>query len=186
MNATFEQLLLQIARLAIKEKLVEEVLIDKSDLLKSNPQLDEPGAVFVTLKKNGDLRGCIGSIQPYRSLLDDIIENAVSAAFHDPRFNPLTKDELPDISIEISILSAPEVVEYHSVAELKQKVKRGIDGIVLSNGYHRAVFLPQVWEQLPGFDLFFEHLCKKAGLSTNCLNDFPRIEKFHVTIIEEP
>ena len=182
----YEKTLLQIARDAITEQLTGEILIDRNRLTDQYPELTEPGAVFVTLNKNHQLRGCIGSIEAHRPLIDDIIENAVSAAFRDPRFIPLIKDELPDISVEISILSAPEVVEYNSVTELKQKVKPGTDGIILSNGYHRAVFLPQVWEQLPGFDLFFEHLCKKAGLSGNCLNDFPRIEKFHVTIVEEP
>ena len=186
MNASYEQMLLQIARWAIEEKLSGKSLIDKPGFLKRFPQLDDPGAVFVTLNKNHNLRGCIGSIQPYRSLLDDIIGNALSAAFHDPRFAPLTKKELPETTLEISILSNPEPVEYKSLTELKQKLTPGTDGVILSGGFHRAVFLPQVWEQLPGFDLFFEHLCKKAGLPGNCLSSFPEIEKFNVTIFEEP
>ena len=185
MDTTFEQLLLQIARMAIEEILLGKTLIIKSDFLKRYPQLDESGAVFVTLNKNKNLRGCIGSISPYRSLLDDLIGNAVSAAFHDPRFSPLTKTEWVQITTEISILSTPEPVEYKTIPELKQKLTPGTDGIVLNSGFHRAVFLPQVWEQLPDVDLFFEHLCKKAGLSGNCLTSYPQIEKFQVTIIEE-
>ncbi len=185
MNAYYEQILLQTARQAIEEELLGKSLIDKPGLIKLFPQLDEPGAVFVTLNKNNQLRGCIGSIQPYRSLLDDIIGNAKSAAFHDPRFAPLTEKELPETTLEISILSNPEVVEYKTLKDLKKKLIPGTDGIILSSGAYRAVFLPQVWEQLPGFDLFFEHLCKKAGLPGNCLNNHPHIEKFQVTIIEE-
>ena len=185
MLTSYEKLLLKIARDAIAGQLSGRQIIDREEILSRYPELKQPGAVFVTLNKNHRLRGCIGSIEPYRSLLDDIIGNARSAAFDDPRFNTPEADELDDISIEISILSKPEPVSYHSVEELKTIIRPMVDGVILSQGFNRAVFLPQVWEQLPDFDTFFEHLCKKARLNGNCLYDHPSIERFRVTIIEE-
>ncbi len=186
MLTDFQKTVLNIARNAIREKLTGETMINKKQLLQKVPQLEEPGAVFVTLNKSSRLRGCIGSIQPYRTLLDDIIGNAKSAAFNDPRFDALKPEELNKIKLEVSVLSQPEPVSYQSISELKTLIKPYVDGVVLTNGFNRAVFLPQVWEQLPDFNLFFEHLCKKAGLQGNCLSSFPDIEKFNVTIFEEP
>lgn len=186
MTPDLQKTLLETSRKVILEKFIGKKLINKEALIKEYPALAEPGAVFVTLNKANQLRGCIGSIQAYRSLLDDVIGNAALAAFNDPRFDSLQADELDDISLEISILSKPRKIDYNSINELKTKIKPFIDGVVLSKGYHRAVFLPQVWEQLPNFDIFFEHLCKKAGLSGNCLSNFPVIEIFNVTIIQEP
>ncbi len=185
MDSFLKKLLLQTARNAIREKFTGKVLIDKDRLLKKYPELNNPGAAFVTLNKNNQLRGCIGSIEPYRPLIDDIIDNAKSAAFSDPRFTSPEPEELEEIKLEISILSNPEPVSYKSIDELMTKIQPFTDGVILTSGFHRAVFLPQVWEQLPGFNLFFQHLCKKAGLSDNCLKDYPSIEKFRVTIIEE-
>jgi AmmeMemoRadiSam system protein A len=181
----YEKILLKIARDAIKERLTGKTLIDRDRIIEQYPELTEPGAVFVTLNKNHQLRGCIGSIEAHRPLIDDIIGNARSAAFSDPRFNTLEPDEFENISIEISILSKPEPVFYNSVEELKELIKPYTDGIILTKGFRKAVFLPQVWEQLPDFDSFFEHLCKKARLYSNCLYDHPDISKFNVTIIEE-
>lgn len=180
-----EKVILQIARNAIKEEFIGKSLIDRKKLIDKNPELSEYGAVFVTLNKNNNLRGCIGSIQSYRPLIDDIIGNAKSAAFKDPRFEPVRFEELEDISIEVSVLSNPQPVNYESVEQLKKLIKPLRDGVILSNGVHRAVFLPQVWEQLSGFDTFFKHLCNKAGLQYDCLKMHPNIETFHVKIIEE-
>jgi len=185
MTTGFHKVLLQIARDAIGNKFAYNTIVVIDEVLKKYPELLEPGATFVTLTKNGKLRGCIGSIERYRPLLDDIRGNAVSAAFKDPRFKPLTPDEFDEIKIEISILSEPQPVEYSSVEALKKAIKPFTDGIILSKGYHRAVFLPQVWEKVSGFEEFFEHLCQKAGLPKQCIYDLPAIEKFTVTIIEE-
>jgi AmmeMemoRadiSam system protein A len=185
MYTNYETCLLKIARDAIQEKYTGQSLIDTSEIFKQYPDLTEPGAVFITITKDNQLRGCIGSIQRYRSLLDDIRENSKSAAFKDPRFSPLEPDELNEIKIEISILSASQPLNYQSVEELKTKIKPATDGIILTKDYHKAVFLPQVWEKLSRFDEFFESLCKKAGLSSNCLTDKPQIELFTVTTISE-
>ena len=180
-----EKLILKAARNAIKEEFTGKSLIDRKVLADKNPELSEYGAAFVTLTKDNKLRGCIGSIESYRPLIDDIIGNAKSAAFNDPRFEPVRFEELEDISIEVSILSTPQPVNYESIEQLKKLIKPLIDGVILSKGIHRAVFLPQVWEQLNDFDTFFKHLCNKAGLQNDCLKMHPHIEIFRVTIIEE-
>ena len=180
-----ESVMLQIARDAIKEQFSGRKLIDRDQLIREYPRLGEPCAVFVTLNERHQLRGCIGSIEAHRPLIDDIIHNAKAAAFSDSRFLPVSADELDEISIEISLLSKPEYVPYETVEELKRKLRPGIDGVILRKGLYRAVFLPQVWEQLPDFYRFFEHLCKKAGLTSGCLNLHPDVFRFQVKTIEE-
>jgi len=180
-----EKLILKATRNAIREKFTGKSLIYSKMLTDKYPELLEYGAAFVTLTKDNQLRGCIGSIESYRPLINDIIGNAKSAAFNDPRFEPLRFEELEDISIEVSILSKPQSVNYESIEKLKKLIKPLRDGVILSKGIHRAVFLPQVWEQLPDFSTFFKHLCKKAGLQNDCLKMHPHIETFCVTIIEE-
>ena len=127
--------------------------------------LQSPGAAFVTLHtRSGALRGCIGSLQARRSLVEDVCNNALAAAFEDPRFPSLTARELPDIVIEISVLSAPQPLAYVGSDDLLQKLRPRIDGVVLESGWHRATFLPQVWDQLPTPVEFLRNLCYKAGL----------------------
>src|SRR3989338_11221433 len=104
----------------------------------------EKSATFVTLYKNGRLRGCIGSLIAARPLYQDVILNAVNAAFFDPRFNPVAKDELSSLCIEISILSKPRKLEYVNNADLLRKLKTSY-GIIIKKGYSTATFLPQVW-----------------------------------------
>lgn len=176
---------LKIARKAIEEQLYNRELIDRDELLGDYPELAEPGATFVTLTLHGALRGCIGSLAPHRLLIDDIIDNARSAAFRDPRFMPLTLSELDEIVVEVSLLSAPQSFSYSSVADLKAKVRPGVDGVVLNLMGRRATFLPQVWEELPTFESFFSHLCQKAGLRGNCLEEHPQIELYRVEKIKE-
>lgn len=130
-----------------------------------DPRLAERGATFVTLKRNGDLRGCIGSVRAQRSLGEDVVLNAVGAAMRDPRFPPLTRDELGKVSIEVSLLSSPEFVEFSGEDELAEKLRPGIDGVLLFSGCRSATFLPQVWEQLPEPRMFLAALKQKAGLA---------------------
>jgi len=128
--------------------------------------LEAPAAAFVTLHtRSGDLRGCIGSLMARRSLIEDVRSNALAAAFEDPRFPRLTADELPGIVIEVSVLTAPEPLAYADAQELVHKLTPNIDGVILEQGWHRATFLPQVWDQLPMPEEFLNHLCYKAGLS---------------------
>jgi AmmeMemoRadiSam system protein A len=185
MLSAFDKVILDIAKKAIIEQFTGEKLINKEELIKKYPALNEPGAVFVTLNKNKQLRGCIGSIEAHRTLIDDIIHNARAAAFGDPRFNSLEPDEWPEVTVEVSLLSKPEPVYYDSIEDLEEKIEPYKDGIVLVKGYNRAVFLPQVWEQLPDFHLFFKHLCRKAGMQDDCLWSYPDIYKFRVKIIED-
>ncbi len=120
---------------------------------------------FVTLTMNGSLRGCIGYIDPIMPLYKAVIENARNAAIMDPRFSPVTKKEIPSITIEISALTIPKELTYKDPDDLIRKLKPQIDGVILQKGYCQSTFLPQVWEQLPDKIQFLEHLSMKAGLS---------------------
>jgi AmmeMemoRadiSam system protein A len=158
------QYLLRLARESIARHLrgEGEVSVDLDTLPGS---LARDGACFVTLTKHGELRGCIGSLEPRRPLVSDVCENAVSAAIHDPRFPPVRLGELKDLHIEISVLSPPRPLAYEDGDDLGAKLRPGVDGVVIERGWHRATFLPQVWEKLPDPRQFLEHLCLKAHLS---------------------
>ncbi len=181
-----KEILLEIARKAIEVEFNNRH-IDKEYLLKKYPELKEKRAVFVTLnKKDGNLRGCIGSLIAHRTLLDDIISNAKSASFSDPRFPPLKKEELKDITVEVSLLSPYKRLQYKDIDDLKSKIRPKIDGVILKLGTHQATFLPQVWEDIPDFNSFFAHLCQKAGVSPyGCLEKHPDIFIYQVDKIEE-
>ena len=129
--------------------------------------LKERGACFVTLTYQGYLRGCVGALEPYQSLAEDVREHSVAAAFQDYRFPPVQANELKDIKIEISYLTRPEILNYGTPDELPKILRPNIDGVVLRDGMHRATFLPQVWEKIPDPEEFLEHLCMKMGLSAN-------------------
>jgi hypothetical protein len=178
------KLLLDIARIAILGEFDSSIKINVNELLQKYPVLQELRATFVTLTINGRLRGCIGSLIAHRTLLDDLIHNAKSAAFGDPRFPPLSKEEFSLVGIEISLLSTPVEVHYTDKNDLKTKIQKGLDGVILKSGYHQATFLPQVWDSLSEFDDFFGALCQKAGLSSNCLESRPTIYKYNVEKIK--
>lgn len=127
--------------------------------------LDRKQGVFVTLHQQGKLRGCIGNIEPVKTLGAGVRENALHAAFQDSRFSPLTQDELDAVDIEISILTVPVKMAYKTPQELVSKLVPGVDGVILEKNHHRATFLPQVWEQLPTPQAFLSQLCIKAGLA---------------------
>lgn len=127
----------------------------------------DPGASFVTLTIHGQLRGCIGSLEAHQSLVVDVQEHAVHAALEDYRFPPLSEKEIDQVEIEISRLTAPEKVTYQKPEELPQLLKKGIDGVILKDGFRRSTFLPQVWEQLPDPEEFLSHLCAKMGAPAN-------------------
>ena len=180
-----DSILLRIAKSAIVDKLDDSYYFDWKKLLDRHPFLNRYGAAFVTLKYNGELRGCIGSITAHRTLLDDIVSNAVSAAFNDPRFQPLHVDEFSHLNIEVSVLSEPTILEYTDFDDLCQKVQPNIDGLILKHqGYH-GTFLPQVWQQLPTPKLFLEHLSMKAGADMSIYAQHPTIYRYGVDAIEE-
>jgi len=176
------EILIGLAKAAILVALNQAEDFDLQKALETYPQLKENGASFVTLNTgpNEQLRGCIGSLQAYQPLYKDIISNAQSAALRDPRFKPLTLEELQKIKIEISILTEPQVLSYTDIDDLKSKIRSPEDGVVLKLNGRQATYLPQVWEQLPRFDDFFASLCQKAGLSTDCLSQHPEISIYHV------
>ena len=125
--------------------------------------LKQKGASFVTLTIEGDLRGCIGTLEAFQPLYLDVQDHAVQAALEDYRFPPVTEDELPLISIEISHLTPPVPLAYHNPADLLKILKPNSDGVILKDGFRRATFLPQVWDQLPEAGMFLSHLCQKMG-----------------------
>ncbi|WP_319557648.1 AmmeMemoRadiSam system protein A [Thiomicrorhabdus sp.] len=127
--------------------------------------LKEDGASFVTLDKAGQLRGCIGSLEAVRPLAEDVFRNAFSAAFHDPRFSPLEAHETGQIKIEISTLSVPQAIEgCDNKQTLLQQLRPFEDGLILTDGFKRATFLPSVWEQLPEKNEFVDYLMRKGGM----------------------
>ncbi|ADW16460.1 AMMECR1 domain protein [Desulfobulbus propionicus DSM 2032] len=131
-----------------------------------DPALQERRGVFVTLHKRGDLRGCIGSLAAAESIVDGTRRNALNAAFHDYRFEPLTTAELPALHVEVSVLTEPQPLAYENADDLLRLLRPGVDGVILQGpGGASATFLPQVWQQLPAPDQFLGHLCRKAGLA---------------------
>lgn len=155
--------LLAIARASLWQA-VREGSAAWVELANVSPGLRQPAAAFVTLTKHGELRGCIGSLQAYRPLAEDVAANAVASALRDPRFPPVLPRELPDIKIEISVLSEPVDFPVTDEADLLQKLQPGVHGLIIEDGPHRATFLPAVWEQLPDPRDFIAHLKHKAGL----------------------
>lgn len=133
------------------------------DLETLSTVLREPGASFVTLTIKGNLRGCIGSLEAHQSLAVDVREHAFQAAFEDYRFPPLSERELPETTIEISRLTKPVELVYDDPTDLPRLLQPGRDGVILQDGFRRATFLPQVWEQLPDIEAFLSHLCAKMG-----------------------
>ena len=127
--------------------------------------LNEKRGCFVTLTVNGALRGCIGYIDPIEPLYKAVVENARNAALHDPRFSPVTPEELDKIRIEISVLTVPQDLPYRDSTDLLRKLRPQIDGVILQKGPYKSTFLPQVWEQLPDKIQFLQHLAKKAGMA---------------------
>jgi len=152
-------------------KTIAERLSGKTETLDETQNLaaifNEKRGTFVTLTSHGNLRGCIGHIIPQESLIEGIRENAINAAFRDPRFSPLTQNEWKDVHIEISILTEPEPLSYTDGKDLLRKLRPGVDGVIIKKGFHQSTFLPQVWEQLPDKRAFLNHLCLKAGLDGN-------------------
>ncbi len=142
------------------------------------PWLHELGAVFVTLKNRGDLRGCVGSLFANRPLIEDVRDNAVAAALRDTRFPPVEGRELDDLEVEVTELSAPVPMSFTSEADALAQLQPGVDGVVLRWGARRATFLPQVWDSLPEPRDFLAHLKRKAGLAEDFWDDAVELERY--------
>lgn len=179
-----DKVLLRIAKSSILSQFDSSCKIDKVNLLHDYPYLTKNGAAFVTLHYEYNLRGCIGSIIAHQSLLDDIISNARSAAFRDPRFQPLSKSELQHIKLEVSVLSEPKLLEYENYKDLLAKVEPKLDGLILKHERFQGTFLPQVWEELTSPQDFLEHLSYKAGANPSIYEQHPTIYRYRVEAIE--
>ena len=155
--------LISLARKTIEAKLFNKDLSEDKKSI-TEKYLEKRGT-FVTLTINNNLRGCIGHIIPQESLIEGVRINAINAAFEDPRFTPLSKSEWDKVKVEISILTEPELLEYSGSDDLLNKLRPGIDGVILKKGFAQSTFLPQVWDQLPDKAEFLTHLCMKAGMS---------------------
>lgn len=177
LNKADKIVLLELARSIIASAIDSSVKVKRPEIVSS--ALSEKQGCFVTLHKKGMLRGCIGTIEPSKNLISHVEENVLNAGFRDPRFPPLTMDELEEVDIEISILSKPRILEYESPEALKNKLEPGIHGVILSKGWCSATFLPQVWEQLPDKEDFLGHLCQKAGMSGSCWKDKDTVIKVY-------
>lgn len=143
--------------------------------------LDQPGASFVTLTRQGDLRGCIGSLEAHRPLGLDVRENALAAAFRDPRFAPLAVEEFEHTRVEVSLLTPAMAISFRDEADFLAQLRPGVDGIVFQYGRHRSTFLPQVWESLPEPAQFMQQLKRKAGLPPNFWHEAVSIARYEVT-----
>jgi AmmeMemoRadiSam system protein A len=179
-----QQILLRTARQAMEYRVRHEKIppVDEAAL---PPHLREKGASFVTLTIRGELRGCIGTLEPRQPLIQDVREHAIAAALEDPRFPPVEEDELSRIQIEVSRLTHPLLLQYTDAADLLSKIRPLVDGVILRDGFRRATFLPQVWEKIPDCAQFLNHLCWKLGVEENAWRKRPlevityQVEEFH-------
>jgi AmmeMemoRadiSam system protein A len=175
--------LLCLARQALQEVVCGN-LLPPLDLNCLPARLQAPGASFVTLTRMSQLRGCIGALEPYLPLAEDVREHTAGAALQDYRFPPVIPTELPEIKIEISRLTLPQPLEYTSPDDLLRLLRPEIDGVIVRDGFMRATFLPQVWQKLPDPAQFLGHLCQKMGVSPNLWRSKPltvqvyQVEKF--------
>ncbi len=176
--------LLEIARQSIRWGLShgQEPRIDDAQC---TGVLGETLASFVTLTRDGALRGCIGSLRASRPLARDVAHAAFEAAFHDPRFAPLPESELATTTIEISVLSVPERLAINSERELLECLVPHQDGLILEEPGHNATFLPKVWEQLPEPKTFLAHLKRKAGLPVDYWSETIRAYRYRTISFAE-
>ena len=177
LSAAHKTLLHDIARDSIGHGLQKgEPLLPASENYAS--VLTENRATFVTLNKQGQLRGCIGSLQARRPLIEDVAHNAFAAAFHDTRFSPLQADELPAVDIHIALLGTAETIQADSEQALLRQLRPGIDGLILEEQGRRATFLPAVWESLQDKQTFVQQLKMKAGLPADYWSDSIRFQRY--------
>ncbi|NOX09058.1 MAG: AmmeMemoRadiSam system protein A [Gammaproteobacteria bacterium] len=142
-------------------------------------------ASFVTLQIHQQLRGCIGTLEAYQPLIKDVSNHAYAAAFQDPRFSALSKEEETQIHIDISVLTPAELLTFNSEVDLIQQIRSGQDGLILEEGAYKGTFLPSVWESLPQTDIFLRHLKQKAGLSPDYWSNTLRVYRYQTIMIEE-
>ncbi len=179
----FTDYIFETCKASIKHGLgYKEMTVDDLDNI---PEVfNEYGACFVTLKINGQLRGCIGSIVAHRTLIEDIISNSYNAAFSDPRFKPLEQEEFEHIKIAVSLLSTPTKMDFKNEDDFMSQIVQAVDGIIIRDGNHQAVYLPSVWEDLPDKYEFISSLKMKAGLPPDYFSETFEAYKYHVIYVE--
>lgn len=187
-NSDERELLLRIARDTIVSSCAEAKFVHSEDLIRhaqTNEKLAEIRNSFVTLTKNGGLRGCIGSHHARYPLPSDVARNAFSSAFHDPRFPAITADELTAVIIEIAVLSPQEAIPVNSEAELLSELRPHVDGLTIEDGEHRATFLPKVWENLQDQHKFLAALKSKAGMRPDYWSPNVKAYRYHAESFSE-
>jgi AmmeMemoRadiSam system protein A len=177
MDTEAGRILIALARAAIARRLGMPATLPAANA----DWLRAPGATFITLMRNGQLRGCIGTLEAHRPLADDVIANAAAAAVSDPRFEPLTPDELADTEVEVSLLSPAEPLPAGDETATLARLRPGIDGVIFEYGRHRSTFLPQVWAQMADAAEFMAQLKYKAGLPPDFWSDDIRLARYTVS-----
>lgn len=183
-NENDKKFLLNLARKTLESYLSKGTKPD-IDEIEISENLKKKQGCFVTLEKNNQLRGCIGHILPQVPLYDCVIENAINAALHDPRFTEVKYDELKDIKIEISVLSLPKILQYSSDEDLLKKLTPYEDGVILKFGSRQSTYLPQVWEQIPDKKIFLSSLCQKAGMPEDCWKKGAEVYTYRAEVFSE-
>ncbi|MBV8537123.1 MAG: AmmeMemoRadiSam system protein A [Alphaproteobacteria bacterium] len=174
--------LLALAAASIRYPLAGHKLVVRPEDVPA--ELAAPGASFITLMRDGELRGCVGSHRAWRPLVTDVIENAAAAAFQEPRFPPLMAKELAGLALSVSLLTPSMPVPAASEAELLLALRPGRDGVILIDGAHRGLFLPVMWEQLPRPEEFMRWLKRKAGLPETHWSSRVRISRFETKSVQ--
>lgn len=185
LSEEFQCALLDLARDSIRHGL-EHGRPLPVDLAGLPPELTVRRATFVTLELGGQLRGCIGSLEAVRPLAEDIARNAYAAAFRDPRFAPLGKEEFAGLGLHLSLLTPAEPMSFASEEDLLGQLRPGVDGLILEEGGRRGTFLPAVWEQLPNPRQFLEHLKLKAGLPRGYWSASLKVYRYRAEVVEAP
>jgi AmmeMemoRadiSam system protein A len=179
LNNKDRQTLLHVAKQAIEFGLQTggrgKLSVDPNDFAET---LQQHRATFVTLETDGELRGCIGTLEAHQPLVCDVAHNAHAAAFSDPRFFPLSEKEFPRLDIHISILSPAQPMQFHSEDDLITQLQPGVDGLILQDGINKGTFLPSVWESLPDAKQFLAHLKRKAGLPVDYWSDSLQVYRY--------
>jgi AmmeMemoRadiSam system protein A len=183
LTADERRALLEVAARAIEHALRthEELALDPAAFPEA---LRERRATFVTLERDGQLLGCIGSLAARTSMVEDVAKNAYGAIFHDPRCPRLAPSDAPDVGVHISILSPAAPMRFRDEEDLVRQLRPGVDGLLLEDHFSRGTFLPSVWESLPDPHDFFTHLKLKAGLPPTYWSDTMRVSRYTTEVVE--
>jgi uncharacterized protein len=180
-----DETLLAVARASIDHGLQSKnpLPVDPEDYA---PELRAPRAVFVTLKSQGDLRGCVGTLEADLPLVVNVARFAFASAFSDTRFPPLTRAEVGGLAVQISVLTELEPILFDSEAELLGRIRPRVDGLLLEEGVNRGTLLPSVWEEIPDPREFLRRLKLKAGLPMDYWSDTVRVRRYRTTCVPAP